>query len=135
MVGDVSRQAFPAVPDTAWPQVARAWFNDKDGRPVSGYDTNLGRTFSATDAAPPALWAQFGALHHASVLVVRGETSDLLSAETVRLMQARHPDCASHVVKGQGHAPLLMDQPTIGVIKKFFQTSDARRPVAGVRVQ
>lgn len=120
MVADVSRNAFPAVADATWSRVARAWFNDKNGRPAPGYDANLGRSFSATDAAPPALWPQFDALKHARVLVIRGETSDLLSAETVRQMQARHPHCVSHVVKGEGHAPLLMDQPTIKVIQGFF---------------
>jgi pimeloyl-ACP methyl ester carboxylesterase len=120
MVADISRNAFPAVADATWSRVARAWFNDKNGRPVPGYDANLGRSFSATDAAPPTLWPQFDALKHARVLVIRGETSDLLSAETVRQMQARHPHCVSHVVKGEGHAPLLMDQPTIKVIQGFF---------------
>jgi pimeloyl-ACP methyl ester carboxylesterase len=129
MVADVSRKAFPAVPDATWRRVARAWFNEKDGRPVPGYDANLGRSFSATDAAPPTLWPQFGALKHASVLVIRGETSDLLSTDTVRQMQTRHPRCTSHVVKGEGHAPLLMDQPTIDVVRAFFAQSAQRRRI------
>ncbi len=130
MVADVSRKAFPAVSEATWSRVARAWFNDENGRPVPGYDTNLGRSFSATDAAPPTLWPQFDALKHARVLVVRGETSDLLSPETVRKMQARHPNCTSHVVKGQGHAPLLMDEPTIKVIEGFFAQPTGHRTTA-----
>ncbi len=131
MVGDVSRKTFPAISDQTWSRVARAWFNDKNGRPAPGYDANLGRTFSATDAAPPSLWPQFDALKHARLLVIRGETSDLLSAETVRQMQARHPNCASHIVKGEGHAPLLMDQPTIKTIKTFFAHAGQPQSVIG----
>ncbi len=131
MTGDVSRKAFPAVPEETWSRVARAWFNEKNGKPTPGYDPNLSRSFSTTAATPPALWAQFGALKHSTVLVVRGETSDLLSAETVALMQARHPNCASLVVKGQGHAPLLMDKPSIEAIRGFFDDADAGRSVAG----
>jgi hypothetical protein len=131
MVADISRKAFPAVPDTAWPKVARAWFNDKDGRPAPGYDATLGKSFSSTDATPPALWAQFGALKNAAMLVVRGETSDLLSDATVAEMQTRHPNCARLKVKGEGHAPLLMDQPTIDVIRAFYDATDAGQSVAG----
>lgn len=131
MVTDISRKAFPAVPDSAWPKVARAWFNDDKGRPAPGYDPALGKSFSSTDATPPALWAQFGALKNAAMLVVRGETSDLLSDATVAEMQARHPNCARHKVKGEGHAPLLMDAATIAVIRDFYATTDAGRSVAG----
>ncbi len=133
MVGDVSRKAFTAVPEATWAKVARAWFNEANGRPAPGYDPKLGQSFSTTDATPPPLWPQFLALKHARVLVVRGETSDLLSAETVALMQQRHPNCTSLVVKGQGHAPLLMDQPTIDAIGRFFdRTSVQQTKVAKV---
>jgi pimeloyl-ACP methyl ester carboxylesterase len=131
MVADISRKAFPAVNEATWAVVARAWFNDKDGRPASGYDPALGKSFSSTDATPPALWPQFGALKHAATLVVRGETSDILSAATVVEMQARHPDCARFEVKGEGHAPLLMDDATIAVIRRFLVDADAGKSVAG----
>ncbi len=131
MVADVSRKAFPAIPEDTWAKVARAWFNDKDGRPAPGYDRRLGNSLSPTDAAPPALWAQFDALKNAAVLVVRGETSDLLGTETVARMMARHPNCARLEVKGEGHAPLLMDQPTITAIRGFLDAADRGQSVAG----
>ena len=130
MVSDVSRKAFPAVPDSTWGKVARAWYNEVNGRPAPGYDPKLGQSFSTTDATPPSLWPQFQAPKHARVMVVRGETSDLLSAETVALMQQRHPNCTSLVVKCQGHAPLLMDQPTIDAIAVFFDRINAHQTKA-----
>ena len=131
MIADISAKAFPAVQADVWPKLARAWFNEQDGRPAPGYDPSLGRSFSSTDATPPALWPQFGALKNAAVLVVRGETSDLLSAATVTEMQARHPNCARLTVRGEGHAPLLMDKPTIGAIRTFFDAADRSQSIAG----
>jgi pimeloyl-ACP methyl ester carboxylesterase len=131
MIADVSSKSFPAVAPDQWAQVARAWFNEKDGRPALGYDPAIGRSLSSTDAMPPTLWAQFGALKAAPMLAIRGETSDLLGAETVREMQVRHPNCARLEVKGQGHAPLLMDQPTIAVIRDFLKSVDQGTSVAG----
>ncbi len=130
-VAEASRRAFPAVPDTAWPQLARAWFNDKDGRPVRAYDPKLAQTLKATDSAPPPLWAQFGAMKHAGLLVIRGETSDILSAATVSQMRRQHPNCATLEVKGEGHAPVLMDLPTIAAITSFLADMDAGKSVAG----
>ena len=119
------------MPDTAWSKVARAWFNDKDGRPAAGYDPALGKSFSSTGASPPPLWPQFEALKNAAALVVRGEKSDLLSAGTVTEMQARHPNCAALVVKGEGHAPLLMDAASISTISDFLDAADIGQSVAG----
>lgn len=130
-VADVGRRAFPAIPDSQWPKVARAWFNEKDGRPTRGYDPQLARTLKATDGPPPQLWAQFGALKHAGLLVIRGEMSDILSAATVAQMRVRHPNCATLDVKGEGHAPLLMDQPSIAAVSRFLADMDTGKSVAG----
>ena len=101
------------------------------GAPHPATTAALGKSLSPTDAAPPALWAQFDALKNAAVLVVRGETSDLLGTETVARMMARHPNCARLEVKGEGHAPLLMDQPTISAIRGFLDAADRGQSVAG----
>ena len=52
---------------------------------------------------------------------IRGENSDILSAETFVEMGQRHPRFESLVVKGQGHAPLLLDAPTIAAIAEFVE--------------
>jgi pimeloyl-ACP methyl ester carboxylesterase len=130
LVATMNRGAFPAVPDTLWEEVARQWFNEEDGRPTAGYDPKLSRSFAVGDG-PPDLWPQFTALSHAPLLVVRGESSDLLSPATVHQMCARHPNCTAVTVPGQGHAPLLKDAPTIAVIARFLREVDAGRPAAG----
>jgi pimeloyl-ACP methyl ester carboxylesterase len=133
IVAGFSARAFPAVPAEQWSEVARAWFNERDGRPAPGYDPKLGRAISVTDGPPPALWPQFTALACAPLLVLRGQNSDLLSEATVAEMCRRHPDCAAATVPGQGHAPLLKDLPTMTAIARFLIETDAGQPVAGRR--
>ncbi|MCL4765051.1 MAG: alpha/beta hydrolase [Hyphomicrobiaceae bacterium] len=131
MVAEMNRRAFPAVRQDQWAEIARQWFNEANGRPAPGYDPNLARSFSVTDGPIPALWPQFMALARVPLLVIRAENSDILSAATVQQMRARHPQCASLTVAGQGHAPLLKDAETIAAIAGFLADVDAGRPVAG----
>ena len=58
------------------------------------------------------------------MLVIRGENSDILSQKTVEEMHARHPRLATVAVRGQGHAPLLRDAPTVGAIADFLARTD-----------
>jgi pimeloyl-ACP methyl ester carboxylesterase len=115
---------FPSVPGEEWDAVARQFFNESDGAPAPGYDPLIARGFSLGDGPVPEMWPQFLALANFPCMVVRGSHSDLLSAETVLKMQERHPNCGAITVDGQGHAPLLRDQPTIGAIKAFFLEND-----------
>jgi pimeloyl-ACP methyl ester carboxylesterase len=131
MVRSISQQAFPSVPDEHWASVARAWFNEANGRPAPGYDSKLGKAVSVVDGPPPPLWAQFDTLKAKPMLVIRGALSDILSAATVTAMKARHPNCATLEVVGQGHAPLLKDSATCDRIAAFLDDADAGRSVAG----
>jgi pimeloyl-ACP methyl ester carboxylesterase len=69
----------------------------------------LSRTLDAVDIEQPLppLWNAFDALARVPILVIRGARSDLLSAETVAAMAARHPGLESIEVPDQGHVPLL----------------------------
>ncbi|MGH6842095.1 MAG: alpha/beta fold hydrolase, partial [Methylocella sp.] len=73
----------------------------------------------------PALWPQFNGLRAVPLLILRGANSDLLSAETLQEMVARHPGAEVHIVEGQGHAPLLLDEETIARICVFVAAADS----------
>ena len=52
------------------------------------------------------------------MLALRGAESDLLLAETLQQMAEK---AATHVVPDCGHAPALMDAPTIAVVRAFLE--------------
>jgi pimeloyl-ACP methyl ester carboxylesterase len=128
---DLTLRDFPKLTDEDTAVIARQLFNEKNGKPVSGYDKKLAKCLSVLDGPMPALWPQFEAMKRMPVLVVRGANSDLLSEKTVEEMRQRHPRLNSISVPGQGHAPLLSDAPTIGAIASFFAETD--EPNDGMR--
>ena len=114
---------FPGLSEEEWRAYARMTFLEKDGRFVARYDPKLARTLEAIGPDTPRveLWPQFEALAQRPVLVVRGECSDILSQQTFEEMQKRTANCEGHIVPGQGHAPLLIDAPTIARISEFVE--------------
>lgn len=127
LIKDMNRADFPVVRDEEWSEVARQWFNDENGLPSSSYDPALAKSFSnvSGDTDLPPMWEQFQALATRPTLAIRGENSDILSAATLAEMQARQPDMKALTIDGQGHAPLLRDQPTIMAIEDFLAETDA----------
>ena len=117
---------FSGLDEAEWEIFARTTFVEKDGKLAGRYDPKLMNTLSGIDieAPLPTMWPQFEGLRLVPVLVLRGENSDLLSAGTVSEMQARHPRCELFTVPGQGHAPLLVDAPSIGRIAAFIKQAD-----------
>ena len=124
IVREIDQRQFPLVTGEGWERLARQRYNDKDGRPVPGYDKALSHSISVLDGPVPALWPQFEALKCVPVLVLRGALSDLLSAATVAEMAKRHPRLAAMTVASEGHAPLLQDTTTISAISRFLASAD-----------
>ena len=102
---------------------ARLTFEEKKGVFSTRYDPALLKTLEGLDlSAPlPTMWPQFEGLRDIPTLVIRGANSDLLSAETVDEMARRHPSLEAYVVPGQGHAPLLLDTPSIERVAAFVE--------------
>lgn len=124
VVREMNQRQFPILTMEDWAEQARAWFNDDNGLPALGYDLNLAKALSVSDGPIPELWPQFGALAHVPVLAIRGEHSDILSVKTLEEMRTKHPRLDAFTVRGQGHAPLLRDGPTVSAIQTFLQRCD-----------
>jgi pimeloyl-ACP methyl ester carboxylesterase len=118
---------FPNVSEAGWLAAARRAWRETDGRLVLTYDTGLAHNFAdlTFDQPLPAMWPQFEALAQKPLMVIRGGTSDLLSAATVEEMQARAPAMDVLVVPDQGHAPLLAEPDVIARIVTFIATCNA----------
>jgi pimeloyl-ACP methyl ester carboxylesterase len=111
---EINAVAFPHYGDADWDAFARRIFReDMDGRPVLNYDPNISAPLKAVGAKAlvPNLWPMFGRLTKARpVLLIRGETSDLLSEAIAARMCRRAPRMDFVEVPGVGHAPML-DEP------------------------
>lgn len=83
------------------------------GRIMFDYDMRIAEPFKTPggdiDFDP---WTAFRSLSGIPLLVVRGEISDLLTADTVAKMQAEMPQMESVTVPNVGHAPTL-DEPEV----------------------
>ncbi|MDZ4319601.1 MAG: alpha/beta hydrolase, partial [Phenylobacterium sp.] len=106
--------ALPHLSDEDWDAFARRTFRiGTEGTPVPDYDPDIMAPIRAAGAKAlvPNLWPMFGRLAKARpVLLVRGETSDLLSPDIAARMQKRAPKMDFVEVRGVGHAPML-DEP------------------------
>lgn len=114
--------AFPDVPLARWRIHARAIFDEVEGRPRLAHDPRL-RTAAAAvddDAATISLWPLFEGIGATPVLVIRGETSDILSRETVAAMAAHHPGLWRVEIPGRGHAPFLDEPGALAAIDPFL---------------
>jgi pimeloyl-ACP methyl ester carboxylesterase len=91
---------------------------DANGKWIFRYDPGIGVNYHATAPAEVDLRYYWQALH-GPVLVMRGEHSDLLTAETLEEMRAR-PHTESITVPRCGHAPMLMDDFQVGAVRRFL---------------
>lgn len=90
------------------------------------YDMAIAEPFNTGNAVPQVdMWPLFTALAQKPLLVVRGERSDLLTAETAAKMQAAAPHVKLAVVEGVGHAPELNEPEAVAAIDEFLDSLPA----------
>src|SRR5690606_10216280 len=109
---------FPAWDDATWDLYARRTWEETERGLLARYDPALSQALADLEPCEPApvLWPQCDALAHAPMMVLRGEHSDILSAATVAAMRKRRKDLQAIEIAGQGHAPLLSGEETLGAI-------------------
>lgn len=97
-----------------WLRMAKRLYRvNSSGRIVLDYDMKIAEPFRVPgNEAGPDMWPTIDALKGKPVLIVRGERSDILSAETAAKMIARLPGAKLVTVAGVGHAPTL-DEPEV----------------------
>jgi pimeloyl-ACP methyl ester carboxylesterase len=87
-----------------------------DGRLTLHYDPKLAEPLRAAEVRDLDMWPVWDRIA-VPMLTLRGESSDLLVPETFARMAAKS---ALHVVAGAGHAPAMMDEPTMAVVARFL---------------
>jgi pimeloyl-ACP methyl ester carboxylesterase len=110
---------FGPLSDEAWRSIAESSAKQNEaGQWVFRYDPGLAETFKGVPFGDVDMRHFWNAIQ-CPVLVVRGDSSDLLLAETLEEMKQR-PNTQAHIVPNTGHAPMLMDEPTLAVIRRFL---------------
>ncbi len=114
-------QQFSKLTEADWLAYARRSFNEEKRSLVPNYDVRLAKTLEGIDfnRPVPALWSEFDALGRMPLLLLHGENSDILSAETVAAMRARRASLEVVTVADQGHAPILTTPDLIERIVSF----------------
>ena len=85
------------------------------------YDMAIAEPFKTAGPVPEVdLWPLFAALGQKPLLVVRGEKSDLLTAETAAKMQSVAPGMKLVSIPGVGHAPELSEPEAVAAIDEFL---------------
>ena len=113
--------AFERYTHEDWVKMAKRNCREENGEVRFDYDMAIAEPFKSSGPTPNVdLWPFFTALAEKPVLVVRGEKSDLLTAETAAKMQATAPNVKLAVVEGVGHAPELNEPEAVAAIDDFL---------------
>lgn len=83
------------------------------------YDPNIATAFCAGPIEDVDLWNVWDKIE-CPVLVLRGESSDLLSVETAEEMSRRGPKADVVTIPNCGHAPALMDPEQIRIVRDWL---------------
>jgi pimeloyl-ACP methyl ester carboxylesterase len=91
------------------------------------YDPAIGVPFKAITpeqaaAGQAALWRSYDAIT-CPTLLLRGAQSDLLTRETAQSMTERGPRARLHEFAGVGHAPTLVSEEQVAVVREFLLES------------
>ena len=120
----INAVALPHYTDADWDAFARRVFREgADGSPVLDYDPDIAVPIRAAGARAlvPNLWPMFRALaRRRPTLLIRGATSDLLSADIADRMKKAAPDMDYAEVPGVGHAPMLDETESKAAIFEFL---------------
>ena len=107
--------------DADWRHLAETWVRrNPDGTLRAHYDPRIAEAFAAS--APEKdleLWPIYDAIR-CPTLLIRGETSDLISREVAAQMSRRGPQAKVVEVRGVGHAPTLMNPDQVAIVRDFL---------------
>lgn len=117
--------AFPDYADSDWEAFAKRTFRDDYGVPILDYDPAIAVPLGG---APPKTRSLMATLlfrrmaRKRPTLLVRGELSDLTTAEIASRMQRSAPRLRVVAVPGVGHAPMLTELTATKAIDEFLKS-------------
>jgi pimeloyl-ACP methyl ester carboxylesterase len=122
-------RGFSGISHSEWVAVVRRIYSEQAAGILPVHDPALIDTLpseadiSAGNVAE--LWALLPPLNGTPLALLRGEGSDLLSAETVAKMTAASPDLIATTVPDRGHVPFLNEPESVAAIDAWLARVDA----------
>lgn len=113
---------FGPLTDEQWRHLAEhSLKRAADGKFDLHYDPGIAEPFRAAmgEGKDYEIWQIFD-LIRCPTRVLRGETSDVLTADTAREMSTRGPHPQVIEIAGVGHAPMLMDDAQVAHVRDFL---------------
>ena len=113
-------EPFGELNDSQWQHLAEHSSKKcEDGQYAMHYDPQLAKPFKEAEPQDVDLWPIWEAIK-CPVLILRGEKSDLLPRETAQEMLKRGPDSELVEIPGVGHAPSMMIESEIDLVKRWL---------------
>lgn len=118
--------SFGSHTEQQWDKIASDVLKqDAEGKWIRHYDLKLSVPIKAVtpesvDVAQTMLWAAYDAIQ-CPTLLLRGSESDLISAQTAQDMQGRGPRATLIEIPGVGHAPSLVHDDQIEIVRNFLR--------------
>jgi pimeloyl-ACP methyl ester carboxylesterase len=120
-VREINGEALPGLTEADWERFARRVFRDDHGVFSLDYDPAISQAFKVPPAQAPDLWPLFKSLAaDRPLLLVRGETSDILDVEIAARMAQTAPHMQRIDVGGVGHAPTLEEPAAAAALDAFL---------------
>ncbi len=121
-VEETQARAFPDYAPSDWLAMAkRVMVLGGNGRIVFDYDMKIADAFAAPVTAPAAdLWPALLALSGAPLTLLRGELSDVLTAEAHQRLAERLPGAEAVTVPQVGHAPMLNEPAAVAALDRLL---------------
>ena len=94
------------------------------GRIVPAYDRKIAEPMKA-QAEAVDLWPAYAALGSVPVTILRGASSDILSATTAKSMAMQLPNAKLVTVPGVGHSPALDEAVSLRAIDALLKAAEA----------
>jgi len=122
-----NRDMFPHWQDSDWQRFARRICREEGSEIRYDYDMGIADNFRRAAGKPQLdFWPYFRALDGRPVTILRGELSDLLSADTAERMASEIDDVELVTVPGTGHAPSLDEPESLAALDRLLERVLAR---------
>ena len=122
-ITELSARNFDVYPDygpAEWERyVRRVMREDGSGSIVFDYDMAIAGNFESA-ASAPEIWPLYQALDGRPVTILRGEMSDLLSAQVATRMASELADVELVTVPRVGHAPSLDEPESMAALDRLL---------------